>query len=133
MVPQNLGYQILSEYNRSRAPFPFKSIPDQVVRSNSENFVLPTNVRVTQIFTRTDFGTLLFEQALGSLSLDEPNVDVAGHDGKLAVSKHRGEKWSTTLYFSDGTYVYRLESDRRLSDRASGDFILLADQILSSD
>lgn len=122
----------LEDFDVSQSPIDLKHVPDYVIRDNSENIVIADNAKVMRIYSKTDYGTLLVEETAGELFLDEPNLSIAGHDAKVAVSKHKDGKWATTIFATDGAKIYRIESNKRLNDSALDSFVLFISDIISS-
>lgn len=110
-----------------------KSVPDHFIHHDSKNIIMSGDALVRRIYSKTDYGMLLIEESKGELFLDEPNLSIAGHDAKFAVSKHKGGKWATTIFATDGKNIFRIESNRRLNSRALDSFVLFADDLISYD
>lgn len=73
------------------------------------------------------------EEYFGKLRIDSPNLTINGHDAKIVITKHKGEKWSTALYVSDDKKVYQIVSSKRLEGRVREDFIELAGNLMTVD
>lgn len=124
------GFARLENFDLERLPFPVKHVPEHAIRADSDNYILPTNTKVRRIFTKTDFGMLFVEQGVGRMVLDEPNLRLAGHDAKVVVTRHKGDKWATTIYASDASHIYRLEANRLLEGSELDAFVDYAEQML---
>lgn len=125
------AFQKLEDFNVSQSPIELRTVPDYAIRDDSENIVIAGNATVMRIYSKTDYGTLLVEETKGELFLDEPNLSVAGYDAKVAVSKHKDGKWATTIFATDGTKIYRIESNKRLKDDTLDAFVLFISDIIS--
>lgn len=125
------AFQKLEDFNVTQSPIELRTVPDYAIRDDSENIVIPGNATVIRIYSKTNFGTLLVEEARGELFLDEPNLSIAGYDAKVAVSKHKDDKWATTIFATDGTKIYRIESNKRLKDDTLDSFVLFISDIIS--
>ncbi len=125
-------FQKLEDFDVSKSPIELKQVPDHLIHNNSENIVVADDTRVMRIYSKTDYGMLLVEETSGDLFLDEPNLSIAGHDAKGAVSKHKDGKWATTVFATDGVKIYRIESNKRLNDSALDSFVLFVSDMISS-
>jgi len=132
MVAKTLGFQEISEYNLSRAPFAPNNVPQDVVKSGSTNYILPTNTKIRRIYTETDFGVLFVEQSIGEMVFDQPNMKSAGNDAKVVVTKHKNDTWATTLYASNAGYIYRIEADRALTGKDLASFVEFSEKIITN-
>lgn len=132
LSPDSLGFQALEEYNSDRAPFEYKDISEDVIHKNSDNYILPTANKITRIYTKTDFGTLLVEQSRGELVIDEPNISIVGYEAKIVITKQKGSKWSTTIYVGDEEYFYRIESNQRLSGNSRDNFEKFVEDLIQN-
>lgn len=130
--PQTLGFQRLEEYRNVPTSLNFKAVPADIIFNNSENYIFPSAIKVTRLFTETEFGIFLIEQSRGTLEIDGPNLEISGNDAKFVIRKLRGDKWSTSIFVADGEFVYRLESNRRLAGNDLENFIGVTEEIISS-
>ena len=121
----------------SNIPLPFfPTFPDkEFISSDTESFLIPSGASdVKQIHTHTKFGNLIIDESRNtSMSLDNPNVEVAGQDSTLLYIKHQDERWATKLYVPlDKGKLFVIESDKKVEGEARNAFLYMAERLVAN-
>ncbi len=101
-------------------------------RPSSVAYLLPSNVRVRRVFTKTQFGRLMIEEGIGATELFGVNLEIGGYPAKIVTAKQQGEGWSTTIIATDGRKVFLIQSaGRRLNDKLINDLIYFTGDLVA--
>ena len=64
------------------------------------------------------------------MQLEEPNLTIAGNEAKVVVTRHKNEKWATTVYASGRSHIFRVEANRRLEGSELDAFVEFVERIV---
>lgn len=123
---ENLGFQELDSVNYGALPFKITLLDEIYISENSDKFLLLGGQKLKQMYTDTEFGTLLIDEMINATTtLGSPNIEINGEPATFTYIKYKGQKWATAVYAPVGNRLFIVEADRKLTGRQKDKFLEL--------